>query len=68
MGNFRGEEVGAGGEEVELSNESVAYGAGGNDGGPAGDERDAVTAFVEIGFIAAIAGARPFRCGGRYIR
>ena len=48
------EEVGEGVDEVELADELVADGSGFHFGGPAGDEGDAMAAFVEVGFVAAV--------------
>ena len=60
-GDGGSDEIGAGGEEVELPDEGVRSGAGWNGARPVGDERHAVPALEQIGLEAAVAGARVVR-------
>ena len=52
-GEFGAEDVGGGGHEVGEAEELVGRGAGLHAGGPADQERDAVTAVENVGFVAA---------------
>ena len=50
----RADEFGKGGHEIDLPDELVGHRAGFHLGWPAGDERDAVAAFVEICFVTPV--------------
>src|SRR5690606_26986169 len=53
-----GEDVSAGGEKVDLADECVAHRTRGDSGWPPGDERDPMTAFIDVGLGTAQAGLR----------
>ena len=53
-GQWLAGDFGEGGHEVDLADEAVVDAVGGDVAGPAGDEGDAMAAFVGIGFVAAV--------------